>query len=367
MSEHEFQSWAIAEFKGRKFAVHQIGPQPGLESVADGGAACSSGSVLSATFCCDKRYKVTRLGLKKDGVSWCRQSLNTEDMSMCPHPAVLPERATRFFHQELATPAAPGVLESEEFCSVSDNARSAHFAAVWARISPKYALLNVAKHKAEDVVKAHLEYCLKSCDTAEPKADATEGSIARLKYDSCNAVVHWLPVKLGSIDGACHLASQSSTLKEEACFWGTCAEDMTLYTLLDPTPQFKRALVQVDPVDPTEGDSEALYGALNPNPLPLLVQQLMAIECSGIVTVWLSSGIDFSAMLPALRNLLAYNQHVSLVELHVAPDAVSLVKQGISNLVKSLLTTTCRKYSREVLTPYTILATNDQRIPDPSH
>jgi hypothetical protein len=318
--------------------------------------------------CCDKTFKVTRFGAMQDsGVSWCLRSIAPDDFALCPLPSVLPERATRFFHEDLTTPVSPEVLASEEFCSTSEAARDAHFASVWARIQPKYSLLNLAKHKEEAVVKSHLEYCLKSCSSSEPKADATEGTIARRKYDSCNAVVHWLPIKLGSIDGTCHLASRSSSLKTEACFWGKCFEDTTLFKILDPMPKFKRALVQEDPADPSEGDSEPLFGALNPNPLPILIQQLMGIECTGIITVWISSAIDFSTLVPAVRNLLAYNQYATLIELHVAFDAMSAVKQAMSNLAKELIRTSCRKYSREVLTPYTIVATNGQRIPDPSY
>jgi hypothetical protein len=368
MPEAEFQAWAVAEFKARKQFIPAIGALPVHRGVAQGGDSCNSATTLVAGFCCDKTYAITRLGATTSGsaLSWCTKPALSDDTSVCPLPKVLPSRASMYFNSALATPVGPGVSLTETFCSISKSARGKHFGAVWARLGPKYSLLNTDHYKEEDTVKAHLENCLMSCDPTEPLADSTEGSIARGKYDSCNALVHWLPVKLADVHSTCHLASRSSPLKTEACFWGKCVEDTTLYKLLDPAPTFMRDLVQESPVDPVRGDPESLYGVLNPSPLSVLIQQLMAIECTGIVTVWISASNDFGALAPALTNLLAYNQAVTLVELHVAPDYITTVTQALANLKKSLLASSCRRYSREALTPTTLVATNDQRIPDPS-
>lgn len=370
MPEHEFEAWARVEFLSRRNFIRQRGPSPGLGKIKKGGTVCNAQSNLDPPFCCDETYKVVRPGQQDvdDAVnSWCTDSAHPDGTELCPIPHDIPHRQSKHFAPALPSPGAPGVREGAEgFCALSAKARSNHFEAAWGRLSPMYDMLDPADIKDKDVVKQHLEYCIKSCDATPPAADATEASIARKKFDSCDAALHWLPIKMMGILGTCHLASRSSTLKTEACFWGMCVEDTPLYKMLDPAPTFRRKLEQKSPIDPVEGDPEALFGVLNPHPVPVLIQRLMAAECGGVVTVWLGSATDFSAMLSSIRILLAFNQHVSLVEFRVEPDAKRAIVLALANLVKELKSASCRQYGRDVLTPTTVVGGADERIQDPS-
>lgn len=292
----------------------------------------------------------------------------------CVHPKPFPARRSKYFRwNELnddgevivpntgisTAPAdpegasdAPDLEDAEDFCAFTADFRKEHFLQVWEGVYPKYNLLDQTKHRGMVEVRAHLEYCLTSC-TELTHVDAPEGTIARARYESCDAVVHWLPLSLGNTESTCHLAMTSSILLKEACFWGKCVHDTTLFKALRPTPTFQRS---------AESDVLPLYGDNNPNPLVEIVQSAMATECSGIVTMWIGSFAEFGAVQQMLRTLIGFNQRVTLLEVRVAPSAHREVQAGLSSLVDELRVLGCRRYHREHLTPVTLTRLDAVRL-----
>jgi hypothetical protein len=364
MSSIDFEVWARAEFAAHSRFVGNVGVHPVQGSVTQTLGQCNKLSVIPSGECCEQTALVLVAGEREVPNYLCTESTAnmmwhqlTSDYSElvtalpCPPPVDLPQRRSMHFRwNDPLPPTIPAAATT--FCTESAAGRAAHFLTVWADIEPRYAVLDVKKHKAMDAVRASLEYCLTACDEAT-HVDAPEGTISRVRFEACEAAVHWLPIDFGDTHNTCHLSMGTSTLSKDACFWGKCADDTTLYKVLRPGPTF-----QVNP----QSDILPLYGTQNPNPLIATLLQTMAIECSGVITIWIGSLAEFGSVTDLLRNIIGYNKQATLLEVRVEPNAYAAVQKALSELITEMVSSACRRYTREYLTPTTMTRLDAVRL-----
>jgi hypothetical protein len=390
MPPAEFEVWAKHEFDGLTRFVENMGVLAQQGKVTETFGRCDKTTVFSdkdADKCCDPLAYVIIAGSRNplsgnDDVdptlsAFCESATVTAALSdhnstaagteleiarPCPEPVPLPLPRSKYFRWgKIEPPADPeGALDAPDdviadFCLETASFRKQHFLDVWEGIYPRYKFLDATRYRSMVEVRSHLEYCFSSC-TELTHVDAPEGTIARARFEACEAAVHWLPLDFGNADSTCHLAMSSSILLKEACFWGKCVEDTTLFKVLRPSPTY---------LSGTDGDVLPLYGNNNPNPIIDVVQQSMATECGGIVTMWIGSLSEFGAVQEMLRTLIAFNQRVTLLEVRVAPTAYKEVQAGLSSLQDDLKIRGCRRYTREFLTPVTLTRLDAIRLSKP--
>lgn len=193
---------------------------------------------------------------------------------------------------------------------------------------------------------------------------AGEGPVFDAKVRACSRVVHKYLERsatpfpdLTNVTTFFNTDTAQSSVHGEACKSGrVCVEETIIYSLLVPT--VTRRFFP----NPAHSIEKELFGSINPTPLLELAAQEFAYRASGLVAIYIESERDTYALRNVLQVLFTYNKRVTLVEIHVSPDAdVELVTTSIQRKLTTWAGAACPKNSRFAIAPFRILKMDQER------
>lgn len=199
-----------------------------------------------------------------------------------------------------------------------------------------------------DVLNA-LEGCFGDCGTC------LEGEIYDSKTEHCNNFLHWVDFTLlnDSPDVTNFFVRSNRAATIHACEGGNdCIENSPLFSLVAPSVE------KIYRPDPKKSVEHELYSvANNPSPVFKLLEDIYAIQASGIVKFWVRDDTEMTALKRQLEVVMLYNKNVTRIQIHVeryniARDAV---KSVVEQAAKTMANNGCPDVARETLTPYEIL------------
>lgn len=232
-----------------------------------------------------------------------------------------------------------------KFCSLTEQHRNA----VIEDIKGQLDRVHYGDEKAKAKVLIALDGCFGDCGTC------LDGEIYFSKTEHCNNFLHWVNWELlnNQPDVTNFFVRSNRNANIHACEGGNdCIENSPLFSLVAPSVEkvFRR--------DPKKSVEEELYSiANNPSPVMRLLEDIYAIQASGIVKFWVRDDTEMTALKRQLEVVMLYNKNVTLVQIHVerykiARDAVRSV---VEKAAKTMALNGCPDVSRETLTPYEIL------------
>ena len=231
-----------------------------------------------------------------------------------------------------------------DFCSSSAATRKALAAKAWQAIEQM-----ADDHQVPAPVQAHLAEtkgsfvnCLTTCyihsspislrNTASPQFQRLEAL--------CSEAVRRLPQRFGSrqlLTDSCHFYSLSGVnknsrtqrMRDNACTMGLCLDETTPFA-------FWNSLLKTTFAPTIAGvsmDEEQLWSDDQPTPVYRLLQETMAMECFGAVTVWVVDARDIARLANVLKALFILNPSVTKVDLRCERTDKLSVHDALANLI----------------------------------
>ncbi|XP_052760655.1 uncharacterized protein LOC128203318 [Mya arenaria] len=230
------------------------------------------------------------------------------------------------------------------FCSTTASHRAAVVADITAQLDRKHF-----PGPSRTDIMAALEGCFGDCGTC------MEGEIFESKKEHCNNFLHWVDWELlnDRPDVSNFFLRSNRAATKHACDHGAdCVENSPLFSLVAPSVE------KIYRPDPTRSVENELYSATN-NPLPVfrLLEDMYAIQASGVVNFWVKDDREMTALKRPLEVVMLYNRNVTLVRVYVERYSVArgAVQTFVETSARTWATTGCPAVTRETIAQYEIL------------
>lgn len=230
------------------------------------------------------------------------------------------------------------------FCSSTVQHRDAVVAEIQSMLLRKHNSCR-SRNEIADALKG----CFGDCGTC------MTGEVYESKQEHCNNFLHWIPWTLMNREPNTtnFFLRSNDNARIHACENGDdCIENAPLFSLIAPSVE------KIYRPDPTKSVEEELYSSVN-NPLPVyqLLEDIYAIQASGVVKFWIKDDMEMTALKRPLEVVMLYNRNVTMVEIYVERYKISrdAVVRIVENAAMEMILSGCPDATRETLTPYKVL------------
>lgn len=230
-----------------------------------------------------------------------------------------------------------------EFCSSTAEHRRAQIEVIKTQLKRKHHVC-----RSIEEIERFLDGCFADCGTC------MTGEVFESKQEHCNNLLHLIDFALMNRepDTTNIFLRSNENARVHACDNGAdCIENAPLFSLLAPSVEY------IYRPDPTKSVEEELYSSVN-NPLPVysLLEDMYAINASGIVKFWVKDDSEMTALKQQLETVMLYNKRATLIEIYVERFKLSgdLVEQKVQEAAREMVMRGCPEVTRETLTPFTV-------------
>ncbi|XP_053389216.1 uncharacterized protein LOC123562054 [Mercenaria mercenaria] len=231
-----------------------------------------------------------------------------------------------------------------KFCSSTEPHRQAVIDDITGMLDRKHY-----RGRTRNEIMGALKGCLLDCGTC------LDGEIYFSKTEHCNNLLHWVDWTLlnDKPDVSNFFVRSNRNANIHACEGGNdCIENAPLFSLFAPSVE---TIYRPDPKKSVEAELYSI--ANNPSPVFRLMEDIYAIQASGIVKFWVRDDTEMTALTRQLEVVMLYNKNVTLVQIHVERYRIArdAVKSVVEKAATSMAINGCPEVARETLTPYEIL------------
>lgn len=231
-----------------------------------------------------------------------------------------------------------------DFCSSTLPHRQAVLADITEMLDRKHY-----SHRTRDEILKALDGCLGDCGTC------LDGEIYFSKTEHCNNFIHWVswPLLNDQPDVTNFFVRSNRPATIHACEGGNdCIENSPLFSLVAPSVE------KIYRPDPKKSVEFQLYSvANNPSPMFRVLEDMYAIQASGIVKFWVKDDTEMTALKRQLEVVMLYNKNVTQIKIYVERYTIArdAVRGVVEKAAKTMAVNGCPDVARETLVPYEVL------------